>query len=118
VVASPRVVAPIRLPQSLRCWGGSPGYRRGDWLEEADGPALTSSCLDAVNQGRSSEGLRQKADCSSLERSRPDAVIGEGRDKNKRDGVTLGAHMGQQVQAAHTGHLHIRDDTRRIVKAV
>ena len=97
MVASPQWSPLFGFGNRFDAGGGSPGYRRGDWLEEADGPALTSSCLDAVNQGRSSEGLRQKADCSSLERSRPDAVIGEGRDKNKRDGVTLGAHMGQKV---------------------
>jgi hypothetical protein len=76
------------------------------------------SCLDAINQDRSSKGLRQKADGSNLKRSGPDALIEEDCDKNKRYGVTLGVHMGQKVQAAHTGHLHIRNDTRPAVDAI
>jgi hypothetical protein len=89
-------------------------------------PALTGSLarsaamfingsFDAVDYDVSSEGLGQESNGSGLQRSGADAVIGEGRDKNKRRGVALGAHIGQKVQAAHSGHLHIRNDTRRVV---
>jgi hypothetical protein len=67
--------------------------------------------FDAIDQDGSGEGLGQEAIGSGLQRSGADAFIGEGRDKNKWRGVTLGAHMGQKVQAAHNRHLHIRNDT-------
>ena len=49
--------------------------------------------LEAGDQGGSGEGLGQEANCSRLQRSGADALIGEGRDKNKWRIVTLGAHM-------------------------
>jgi hypothetical protein len=69
------------------------------------------SAFDAVDQDGSSEGLGQEANGSGLQRSGADALIGEGRDENKRRVVTLGSHMRQKVQTAHNGHLHIRNDT-------
>jgi hypothetical protein len=66
--------------------------------------------FDAVDQGRSSERLGQEANGSRLQRAGADALFGKGSDKDKRRGVPLGAHMGQKVQAAHSGHLHIRND--------
>jgi Cytochrome bd terminal oxidase subunit I len=72
-------------------------------------------CLEAGDQGGSSEGLAQKANGSGLQRSGADALIGEGRDENKRRLVTPGSHMRQKVQTAHGGHLHIRNDTQRVV---
>jgi hypothetical protein len=77
----------------------------------------TQSAFDAVDQDRSSEGLGQEANGSGLQRSGADALIGEGRDENKRRVVTPGSHMGQKVQTAHSGHLHIRNDTQRVVQA-
>src|ERR1700693_2650596 len=67
--------------------------------------------FDAVNQDGSSKRLGQKANGSDLQRAGTDALIGKGRDKNKRYAVSPGAHMSQEVQAAHTWHLHIRNDT-------
>jgi hypothetical protein len=72
--------------------------------------------FDTVDQDGPREGLGQKANGSGLQRSGADALIGEGRDKDKRRIVPLHAHMRQKVQAAHNGHLHIRNDTRQIVQ--
>jgi hypothetical protein len=49
--------------------------------------------FDTVDQGRSSEGLRQEANGSGFQRAGADARIGEGRDKDKRRIATPGAHM-------------------------
>ena len=72
--------------------------------------------FDAIDQGGSSEGLGQEANGSGLQRAGADALFGEGRDKDKRRIAPLGAHMDQKVQAAHNGHLHIRNDTRQVVQ--
>jgi hypothetical protein len=72
--------------------------------------------IEGFDQGRSGEGLGQKADCSGLQRSGADAVIGEGRYENERRSVTLGAQEGQQVQTAHGGHLYIRDHARGVLQ--
>ena len=66
--------------------------------------------FDAVDQDGSSEGLGQEANGSGLQRAGADAVVGEGRDEDKRRVVSQRAHMHQQVQPAHHGHLHIRND--------
>ena len=65
------------------------------------------SGFDAVDQDRSSEGLAQKANGAGLQRSGADALIGEGRDKDKWRVVTLSTHIRQQFQTAHVWHLHV-----------
>jgi hypothetical protein len=72
--------------------------------------------FDAVDQDGSGEGLGQEANGSGLQRAGSDALFGEGRDKNKRRFVTLRAHMRQKVQAAHSRHLHVCNDTRQVVQ--
>jgi hypothetical protein len=96
------------------------------WISRDTAPALTVSLaavampiqsgFDAVDQDGPSEGLGQEANGSGLQRSGADALIGEGRDKNKRRVVTPNAHVCQKVQTAHSGHLHIRNDTQRFVQ--
>jgi hypothetical protein len=54
--------------------------------------------FDAVNQDGAGERLGQKANGSDLQRAGTDALIGKGRDKNKRHVVTPRAHMSQKVQ--------------------
>lgn len=71
--------------------------------------------IDAADQLMPSERLCQKANGSCLQRPGAEALFGKSRDKDKRRGVPLGAQMGQKVQAAHRGHLHICNDTRRVV---
>jgi hypothetical protein len=67
--------------------------------------------FDAANQDGSSEGFGQEASGSDPQRAGADALIGESCNKDKGHVVTLRAHMRQQVQTAHAGHLHIRNDT-------
>ena len=76
-------------------------------------PAMMSvhGSIDAADQLRSSERLCQEANGSCLQRAGAEALFGKGRDKDKRRGVPLGAQMGQKVQAAHRGHLHICNHT-------
>jgi hypothetical protein len=57
--------------------------------------AISRQCgIDAFDQGGSGEGLGQKANCSGLQRSGSDAVIGERRYENERRMVTLNTHKG------------------------
>jgi len=72
--------------------------------------------FDAANQDRASERFGQEANRSDLQRPVSDTLIGKGRNKNERHVVAQSAHMLQQVQTTHTGHLHIRNDTRRVVR--
>jgi hypothetical protein len=82
------------------------------FIASLTGAAMSiQSVFDAVDQDGSREGLGQEANGSGLQRSGADALIGEGRDENKRRGVTPSSHMRQKVQTAHSGHLHIRNDT-------
>ena len=67
--------------------------------------------FDAANQDGAGERFGQEANGSDLQRPGPDTLIGERRDKNERHIVAPSAHMRQQVQTAHAGHLHIRNDT-------
>src|ERR1700737_4706489 len=54
-------------------------------LSHAGSAAMSlQGSIEAADQGGSGEGLRQEANCSGLQRSSADAVIGEGRDENKR----------------------------------
>ena len=73
--------------------------------------------FNAADQERASEGLGQKTNGSCLQRSSTEALVGESGDENKRRVVTPNAHMRQKVQTAHSGHLDIRNDTRRVVQA-
>jgi len=77
---------------------------------------LIQGSLKALDQARSGEGLGQEANGSRLQRAGADALLGEGCNKDKRRGVPLGTHMGQKVQAAHSGHLHIRNDACRVAQ--
>jgi hypothetical protein len=47
---------------------------------------------EASNQGGCGEWLGQEANCSGLQRSGAEALIGEGRDENERHTITPGAH--------------------------
>jgi len=47
---------------------------------------------EAFDQGGCGEWLGQEGNCSGLQRSGADALIGEGRDENERHTVALGAH--------------------------
>ena len=71
---------------------------------------------EAFDQGGCGEWLGQEANCSGLQRSGADALIGEGRDENERHTVTLGVHQRQQLHAVHNRHLHIRNHTRRVIQ--
>src|SRR5882672_8952556 len=72
--------------------------------------------FDAVDQDGPREGLGQEANGAGLQRPGADTFVGESRDKDKRRIAPLGAHMHQKVQAAHNGHLHIRNDARQVVQ--
>jgi hypothetical protein len=83
----------------------------------AAGSTPTGCCgLDTSDQVGCSKGLGEETNGSGPQRAVADAVLREGRDKNKRRLVTLGPHMRKKFQPAHAGHLHISNDTGRIVQ--
>jgi len=49
--------------------------------------------FDAANQDRPGEGFGQEANSSGPQRPGTDALVGEGRNKNKRHVVTPRTHM-------------------------
>jgi hypothetical protein len=81
----------------------------------ADGASPEGS-LDAFDQVGCNKGFGEEPDRSGFQRAVADALFGKARDKDERHVVTLGAHMREKVQPAHSWHLHIRNVTRRIVQ--
>jgi hypothetical protein len=78
----------------------SPAPSKADLVSPGDHVSLalpTQSGFDAVDQDGSREGFGQEANGSGLHRPGADALVGEGRDKNKRRVVSLNAHMRQKV---------------------
>jgi hypothetical protein len=73
--------------------------------------------FDAVDQDGASEGFVQETNSASLQRPGADAFVWEGGDENKRHVLASRAHIHQKFQTAHGGHLHIRNDTERVVQA-
>jgi len=71
---------------------------------------------EAFDQGGCGEWLGQEANCSGLQRSGANVLIGKGRNENESRTVTLGAHMDEQIQTAHRRHLHIRNYARRALQ--
>jgi hypothetical protein len=74
--------------------------------------------LETLNKAVSVEGLGQIANRPGRKRLRANLLIREGGEKNERNAVTLSAEVVLQLDAAHTGHLDVRNDTREVVKAV
>jgi len=72
--------------------------------------SITAASTQLIN-AVPANGLARKTNGSGLQRAGADAVLGKGRDKDKRRGVPLGSHMGQEVQAAHGRHLDVCNDT-------
>jgi uncharacterized C2H2 Zn-finger protein len=73
--------------------------------------------FDAANQDRAGKRFRKEAYGAYLQCPGTDILFRERRNKNERHVIAANAHMHQQVQAAHPRHLHIRNDTRNVVRA-
>jgi hypothetical protein len=74
--------------------------------------------LETLDKAVSVEGLGQVANRPGRKRPRANVLIGECGEKNERNTVTLIAQLVLQLDAAHTGHLDIRNYTREVVNAV
>jgi hypothetical protein len=85
-------------------------------LAASAAPAIQGG-FDAIDQDTAGEGLLEEANGSGLQGSGPDALVGEGRDKNEWGVIAATAYIRQKLQTAHRGHLHIRYDARRVVEA-
>jgi hypothetical protein len=75
-------------------------------------------CLEPSDKAVSVEGLRQVANRPGRKRSCAYLLIGERGEKNERNTVTLSAQVILQLDAAHTGHLDIRNYTREVLEAL
>jgi hypothetical protein len=65
--------------------------------------------LKTLDKTFSFEGLGQVTNRPGRERLRTNLLIGEGREKNERDAGPLAAQVSLQLDAAHAGHLDIRN---------
>ena len=73
--------------------------------------------LHTFEQSRPVERLGQKADCPGSDRAFSDPIIEEGSDENRRHAVPARNQVLLQLDAAHTGHLNIRDEAGRVGQA-
>src|SRR5580700_3382930 len=74
--------------------------------------------MNVFNQAIFVERFAQEADRSRLQRSRPDSLLREGRDEDDRRAVALRDQTVLQLDPAQTRHLHIRDQTGRVIYMV
>ena len=72
--------------------------------------------IEVFNQCPGVEGLAQEAGCSGFECLRPDALLGESRDENDRQPVSLGLQEILQLYSAHARHMNIRDHAAGVIK--
>src|SRR6202521_15434 len=80
--------------------------------------ATVQSCMNVFDQAIFVEGFTQEANRSRFQRSRPDSLLREGRDEDDRCAVALRDQTALQLDPAQTRHLHIRDQTRRVIQPV
>src|SRR5262245_59333699 len=73
--------------------------------------------LHTFEQLRFIERLAQKTDCSGLHRSLSSPVLWKGSNENDRRAVAVSNQVFLQLDAAHAGHLHIRNDARRFAQS-
>jgi len=74
--------------------------------------------MNVFYQAIIAEGFAQESNCSGRQRSRPDSFLREGSDEDDRCAVALRDQTALQLDPAQTGHLHIRDQTRRVIRLV
>jgi len=72
--------------------------------------------IEVFNQCPSVERLTQEAGCSGFQRFRPDALLGESRDENDRQPVSLRLQKILQLDSAHAWHVNIRDHAAGVIQ--
>jgi hypothetical protein len=66
--------------------------------------------IEVLKQCLSVERLTQEAGCSGFQCLRPDALLGESRDENDRQPVSLRLQKILRLDSAHAWRLNIRDE--------
>jgi hypothetical protein len=74
--------------------------------------------LETLDKAVAVEGLGQVANRAGPKRLRTKPFVGKGRDENERQMTPEGKQLGLHLDAAHAGHLDIRNHTRKIVEMV
>lgn len=77
---------------------------------------LAQCFIEAGDQLQTGKGFGEKASYAGTQRAGSRAIIREGSNQDEWRGVTLGPHLFQKFKAAHRGHLHVCNDTGRIVQ--
>jgi hypothetical protein len=80
--------------------------------------ATVQSRMNVVNQAIFVERFAQETNRSRLQRSGPDSLLRKGRDEDDRRAVALRDQTPLQLDPAQARHLHIRDQTRRVIYMV
>ena len=72
--------------------------------------------IEAFNQCPGVERLTQEAGCSGFQCLRPDILLGESRDEDDRQPVSLRLQKSLQLDSAHAWHLNIRDHAGGVIQ--
>ena len=115
------------MPASRQAsFGANESTDLSHWLREGATRSISLLCsaaiathgrFDAIDQDRGGKGLVKESIGAGFRGPSPYALTGEGRDKDKRDIIAPNSYDLQKVQTAHSRHLHIRNDARRVVQA-
>ncbi len=77
---------------------------------------LAQRFIEARYQLQTDKGFREKASYTGAQRAGSRTIIREGSNQDEWRGVTLGPHLFQKFKAAHRGHLHVCNDTGRVLQ--
>jgi hypothetical protein len=95
-------------------------HRLADLRAEESLAGLTTMALhgriEVFDQCLGVERLTQKAGCSGFQCLRLDALVGESRDENDRQPISLRLQKILQLDSAHAWHLNIRDHAAGVIQ--
>ena len=72
--------------------------------------------IEVFDQCPSVERLTQEAGCSGFQCLRPDILLGESRDEDDRQPVSLRLQKSLQLDSAHAWHMNIRDHAGGVIQ--
>lgn len=79
-------------------------------------PMLAKRFIEAGAQLQVGKGFGKKTGYARAQRAGSRAIICEGSHQDEWCSVALGSHLFQKFKAAHHGHLHVCNDTGRVVQ--
>ncbi|MET4331401.1 hypothetical protein ABIB80_007261 [Bradyrhizobium sp. i1.15.2] len=77
---------------------------------------LAERFIEAGYQLQTGKGFGEKASYTGAQRAGSRTIIRDGSNQDEWRGVALGPHLFQKFKAAHPGHLHVCNDTGRVLQ--